>query len=79
MANHDTKGLLQEALRLPSEARAALAGALLGSMDEAVDEDAEQAWRAEIERRIAELDSGKVKTIPWPEARRRIVLFTASA
>jgi len=73
MADYDTKGLLQEALRLPSEARAALAGALLDSLDDGVDEDAEEAWRAEIERRIAELDSGKVKAIPWADARRRIV------
>lgn len=73
MANHDTKGLLQEALKLPSEGRAALAAALLDSLDDLVDEDAEEAWRAEIERRIAELDSGKVKAIPWAEARRRIV------
>ncbi|MBM4079425.1 MAG: addiction module protein, partial [Planctomycetes bacterium] len=58
MADYDTKGLLQEALRLPSEARAALAGALLDSLDDGVDEHAEDAWRAEIDRRVAELDSG---------------------
>jgi hypothetical protein len=30
------------------------------------------AWSEEIKRRIAELDSGKVKPIPWEEARRQI-------
>jgi hypothetical protein len=32
-----------------------------------VDEDAEVAWATEIDRRVAELDSGAVKTIPWAE------------
>jgi len=29
-------------------------------------------WNDEIARRIAELDSGKAKTIPWEEVRQRI-------
>jgi len=69
----DTSKLLEEALKLPVEARAALAGSLLESLDETVDEDAEAAWAEEITRRVRELDSGKVKTIPWSEARRRIL------
>ena len=32
----------------------------------------EDAWRVEIERRMAELDSGTVKTIPWEELRARL-------
>jgi len=64
--------LLKEALKLPPELRAALAGSLLDSLDQEVDEDAEAAWHAEIDRRLRELDSGKVKTVPWAEARRRI-------
>lgn len=65
--------VLQEALRLPPEARAALAGSLIDSLDETVDPDAEQAWAAEIQRRSRELASGRVKPVPWSEARRRIV------
>lgn len=64
--------LLKQALALPSEARAALAGSLLESLDETVDPDVEQAWSLEIARRIEELDSGKVKPIPWAVARRQI-------
>ena len=30
------------------------------------------AWDAEIAKRIEELDSGKVKTIPWAEVRRKM-------
>ena len=64
--------LLQKALALPAEARAALAGSLLDSLDDSVDPTAEEAWRLEIARRIEDLDAGKVKPIPWAEARRQI-------
>jgi putative addiction module component (TIGR02574 family) len=64
--------LLEKALALPAEARAALAGSLFESLDETVDASAEEEWNEEIARRIQELDSGKVRTIPWAEARRQV-------
>ena len=64
--------LLKKALALPPEARAALAGSLLESLDENLDASAEEEWNEEIARRIRELDSGKVKPIPWAEARRQV-------
>jgi len=64
--------LLKKALALPVEARAALAGSLLESLEDTLDASAEEEWKREIARRIAELDSGKVKPIPWAEARRQI-------
>jgi putative addiction module component (TIGR02574 family) len=63
--------ILKKALELPQEARAALAGSLLESLDETVDESAE-AWSLEIARRMDDLDSGKAKTVPWAEVRRQI-------
>ena len=54
----DVKDLLMRALDLPPEARAALAGSLLESLDSVVDADAEAAWSVEIERRIREIDAG---------------------
>jgi putative addiction module component (TIGR02574 family) len=68
----DPAELLREAMELPPEARAALAGSLIDSLDDQVDDDAEMAWDAEIARRIRELDEGKVKLVPWAEARRRL-------
>jgi putative addiction module component (TIGR02574 family) len=65
----DVAKLLEEALKLSAEARAALAASLLESLDE----DAEAAWATEIAKRIHELDSGAVTPVPWPEARRRIL------
>ena len=67
------KKVLEEALRLPAEARAALAGHLLESLDDSVDEDVELAWSKEIARRIDDLDRGKVKSIPWSVARGQIL------
>jgi putative addiction module component (TIGR02574 family) len=64
--------ILKDALRLPPEARAALAGTLLDSLDESVDIDAESAWEAEIAIRLKEIDEGKVSPIPWAEARAKI-------
>ena len=65
--------VLKDALRLPAEARAALAGHLLESLDETVDEDVELAWSKEIARRIDDLDRGKVKTVSWSVARRQVL------
>ena len=64
--------LLKKALALPVEARAALAGSLLDTLDETVDEDVEASWRAEIASRIEQLDKGTAKTVPWTEVRRRL-------
>jgi putative addiction module component (TIGR02574 family) len=64
--------ILKEALKLPPEARAALAGTLLDSLDDTVDRDAESAWEAEILLRLKEIDQGKVKLMPWSEARTKI-------
>ena len=71
--NPGHKKVLEEALRLPAEARAALAGYLIESLDESVDEDAEAAWGQEIARRVDALDRGTVKTVPWSVARRQIL------
>jgi putative addiction module component (TIGR02574 family) len=71
---HDATELLKRALALSAEERAELAGSLLESLDGAHDdpEAVEAAWNEEIARRIADLDSGKAKTIPWEEVRHRI-------
>jgi len=68
----DVNELLHRALELPPEARAALAGSLLESLDPAIDAEAEAAWAAEIERRVRQIDAGAVKLVPWSEARKKI-------
>ena len=61
--------LYQEASQLPEADRAELAGLLLESIEDPSDEGVEEAWAAEIERRMAEYRAGRVKTIPWSEVR----------
>lgn len=65
--------LLEEALQLPPTSRADLASTLIRSLDDESDADAETAWAAEIDRRVAELDSGKVKTIPWSKVEEKLL------
>jgi putative addiction module component (TIGR02574 family) len=59
-----------EALKLAPGARAALAQRLLASLEE--DAEIEEAWAVEIERRIAEVESGAVQVIPIEEALARV-------
>jgi putative addiction module component (TIGR02574 family) len=65
--------ILKEALALPVETRAALADSLLESLDGEIDPGAYEEWEREIQRRIAEVEAGTAKTIPWCEARARLM------
>ena len=62
------KRIADEAMGLPPAAKAALAAALLRSLDGPVDSDAAEAWRVEIARRIRETDEGRSQPIPWAVA-----------
>jgi putative addiction module component (TIGR02574 family) len=55
-----------EALKLNVTERAKLAEHLIASLDE--DSEIEEAWAAEVERRITEIESGTVQLIPAAEA-----------
>ena len=63
-----TTELLRQALTLSVEERADLAGQLIESLDSTESESAKAAWEAEIERRMADLDSGAVKPVSLDEA-----------
>lgn len=63
--------LLQQALSLSVEEQEALADSLVSNLGGKVDEGVLAAWDEEIRKRIADLDSGKAKTIPWTEVRQR--------
>lgn len=65
--------LWKEASELSEKDRADLAGLLIESLEGEPDEDVEAAWAAEIERRVAEVEAGSVKTIPWEEVRQRLL------
>jgi hypothetical protein len=60
----DAEEILKDALALPSDARAALAAALIQSLDGEIDDDARTAWATEVQRRVAEVDAGEVLRSP---------------
>lgn len=66
--------LYEKASELDPEDRAELAGLLLESIEDEPDEGIEEAWAAEIERRMADYQAGRIRTIPWQEVRARLRL-----
>lgn len=67
-----SQALLEQVLALPDEDRASVADLLLESLNGAAEPGAETAWDAVVERRVQEIDSGTVQTIPWSEVKRRL-------
>jgi putative addiction module component (TIGR02574 family) len=65
--------LFAQASVLSDEDRATLAARLLESLDPSEpDEGVEEAWAAEIARRMDDYRAGRAKTIPWSEVRARL-------
>ncbi len=65
--------LLEAAMKLPADARSELADRLLDSLESPFpDPEIEAEWAAEIKKRVDDIKSGRVKGIPWEEARRMI-------
>ena len=57
--------LLNQALLLPADDRAALAASLLESLDTQIAPNLDAEWDVEIKRRITEIDNGDVVLVPW--------------
>lgn len=74
MIMFNVESVLAAALRLPTQARAAMAAELIQSLDEPeqASDEVEAAWADEIRERLDEVDAGVVAPIPWAEARSRI-------
>ena len=64
--------LLRDALSLPLDLRTELVDKLLESLNVPIKEDIEQAWAEEAEKRLEEIESGKVETIPGDEVFKKI-------
>ena len=64
--------VLRDALTLNEGDRAALAGILIDSLETEPEDGVEEAWTAEIDRRVGQLDSGEIKTVAWEGARARL-------
>jgi putative addiction module component (TIGR02574 family) len=72
MSSRSFKRVLDLAMALSAAERAALVHDLLLSLDGPADADVAQAWEAEIDRRLDELERGQVQTVDAEEALRRI-------
>jgi putative addiction module component (TIGR02574 family) len=60
----------EAAMALSADERELLAADLYCSLEKEPGYD--EAWAAEIQRRIEEIDSGKVKMVPWERVRERL-------
>jgi hypothetical protein len=70
--SHTVEQIADEALSLPSEARALLADRLVESLDPLEDGYIRQLWAAEARARRDDVRNGLVKTIPGQEALERV-------
>jgi len=68
----DAESLYQAALNLPEDERFHLASRLMESVEGERDPDYEEAWGAEIARRIEEVENGTAEMIPWEEVRAKL-------
>jgi len=68
----DIRELIREAVELPPEDRATLAGAMIESLDPAPTAEVKAAWSREIARRVKEIDEGSVELLDWEEIRAEL-------
>lgn len=70
-----TEDVIAAALNLPPESKARLADELLASLASAEQNEIDDAWAIEAERRIDEYDAGGMKTIPADQVFRVATVF----
>ncbi|MBL8633635.1 MAG: addiction module protein [Myxococcales bacterium] len=75
--SEQAQAIFDEAMKLPIGERESLVSRLMRANDEEPLTDAElaahdEAWAPEIRRRLAEVESGAVETIPWEEVDAQI-------
>jgi len=71
--NTRTDALLDTVLALPPDERSELVVALLDSLEGEDHQSIADAWRDEIHRRKEDISAGRVRLVPWAEARNRLL------
>jgi putative addiction module component (TIGR02574 family) len=66
--------VLTLALDLPERDRAEIAAALFDSIEPPTEAEVEEAWRQEVARRVAAVDAGEARLVPWEQVRDRLVM-----
>lgn len=64
--------VIEEALSLPADARLSLIEKLLTSLNLPIDEEIDHIWAEEAERRVSQIEEGKVKLVPGEEVFAKI-------
>lgn len=67
-----TDELVEEAISLPVEIRAQVIDRLLESLNPS-QKEIDKLWAKEAEKRVEEIQSGRIKTIPGEEVFRKIL------
>lgn len=65
--------VLPSLLQLSPDDRGELAARLLESLDPTTDAGADGAWADEIRTRVEDVQAGRVKPVPWADARAQIL------
>jgi putative addiction module component (TIGR02574 family) len=68
----DPARILEEALELSPGERARVARALIDSLDNSADEDADALWQAEVRARLDAVAAGAVELEDWAAVRDRL-------
>lgn len=68
----ESKRVLEEALALPEDERAVVAGELLSSLDQVRQSELDALWANEAEARLDAYDRGEITSAPVSDAIRRI-------
>ncbi|GAA0544973.1 hypothetical protein GCM10009098_10630 [Rheinheimera aquimaris] len=64
--------VLASSKRLTADERAKLAHALIASLDQQQNDDAEQQWLATTEQRVGEIEAGYVAAVSWQDIKKQL-------
>ena len=64
--------VVEEALSLPADVRLSLIEKLLSSLNLPIEEQIDHLWAEEAERRVSQIEEGKIKLVPGEEVFVRI-------
>lgn len=70
--NPEIKKITEDVLSLPIHDRAKLAHIIISSLDEDTTAASVSAWELELEKRVRDIQSGKVKGVPAEEVFSKI-------
>ncbi len=67
-----TEYILKEALNMSPEERSIVAHCLITSLDEQESINVDNEWISLAERRLSEIESGKVEPVSWEDIKNKI-------